>query len=485
MVALRLAAPLVASLVLVSGASGAIRFGIAGDSGKYGDDSGAFFYKTVTDVGFTENRVTVTWDVTDPGVIKDQAFLDRSLPIAAREGVRVIFTVYPATATAFATDVERRVRLFAGFVTRLAQRYPQVTTYIVGNEPNQPRFWRPQFASGGKPVAAATFEHLLAASYDALKGVNPAIVVAGVGLSPRGNDSPGAPSNVSRSPVRFIAELAAEYRKSKRPKPIMDLFAFHPYPNANDDPVSRGYAWPNAGIPDLDRIKQAVWDGFHGTAQPVFGEAGNAASSPLRLMLDEYARQVDVPPSLSSRYSGTENVPTVDEATQAAMYSSVLRRVACDPSVSDFFLFHLVDEPDLDRFQSGLLRIDLSHRPSYAAVAGTIAALHGTCGGTQHRWRHTTSVVGARVRFARGAARISVGELALARVGPVPEGTGRAAMLKVLKGKHARSLRPGGTAVLGVRAGLSAGRYVPVVQLQATLNPARQRLVIGPAFSVG
>jgi hypothetical protein len=471
-----------AALVACPGAQAGIRFGIAGDDGKYGDDAGASFYETVADVGFAENRITVTWDPAEPDTIQEAAFLDRSLPIAEKNGIEVVFDVYPAKARAFATGADARVKEFAAFLKALAQRYPQVRTFIVGNEPNQPRFWQPQFV-GRRPVAAATFEHLLAASYDALKSVDPSIVVAGIGLSPRGNDSPSAPSNISRSPVRFLHDLAAEYRRTGRTRPLMDALAFHPYPNANDDPFTRGYGWPNAGVRDLDRIKQAIWDGFHGTAQPVFGEG----SRRLRLVLDEYARQVAIPPSLDADYFGTENVPTITEAQQASIYARVLPFVACDPDVSDFFLFHLIDERDLDRFQSGLLRADLSRRPSYDAVQSTLRRVAGGCSGTVRRWRHTDAVVGARVRFARGVARIAAGEQAIVRSGVLPAGLSRAAVATALAAPDVRShvIRPGGTLVLGPAATMAPGRYVPAVLLRAAMNPERRTLAVGPAFSVG
>ena len=38
----------------------------------------------------------------------------------------------------------------------------------------------------------------------------------------------------------------------------MDAFSFHPYPNEATDPLERGYAWPNAGFANLDRLKQAA-----------------------------------------------------------------------------------------------------------------------------------------------------------------------------------------------------------------------------------
>ena len=87
--------------------------------------------------------------------------------------------------------------------------------------------------------------------------MNPSINVIGVGLSPRGNDNPFAKDNVLTSPVRFLHDVGLAYRASKRTKPLMDELGFHPYPNQNNDPPLKGYPWPKAGIPNLDRIKQA------------------------------------------------------------------------------------------------------------------------------------------------------------------------------------------------------------------------------------
>ena len=141
---------------------------------------------------------------------------------------------------------------------------------MIGNEPNQPYFWLPQFDEAGRPLSAAAYEPVLAESYDALKAVDSTINVIGIGLSPRGNDNPSARSNKSRSPIRCLHDLGVAYRASGRAKPLMDELGYHPYPAKNTDAPSVGYTWPNAGLPNLDRLKQSVWDAFNGTAQPTF-----------------------------------------------------------------------------------------------------------------------------------------------------------------------------------------------------------------------
>src|SRR5262249_20229411 len=155
----------------------AVQFGVADDTGKYADDSGASFFADVASLGLHTDRMTVTWDAAHPAAIADRTFLDRSIAEAARQGISVRLAARPPTARAVGTSAVR-ARQFATFVASLATRYPQVRIFVIGNEPNQPRFWQPQF-SRGKAVAAAGYERLLAASYDALKAVDPSITVVG------------------------------------------------------------------------------------------------------------------------------------------------------------------------------------------------------------------------------------------------------------------------------------------------------------------
>ncbi len=172
---------------------------------------------------------------------------------------------------------------------------------IVGNEPNVNRFWQPQY-SGGKDAAATDYEHTLAQAYDALKTVRPDATVWGPAISSRGNDNANAASNPSHSPVWFIKYLGDAYRASGRTKPIFDEFDMHPYPPVQDtDPFSKPFLWPQAGAANLDRIKQALWDAFAGTAQPVPAEQSGGqtgrltpAAGSLPINLDEAGEQTVV-----------------------------------------------------------------------------------------------------------------------------------------------------------------------------------------------
>jgi hypothetical protein len=335
-----------------AGVAGAgIDVGVTEDAGKAGN--GAAFFATLGDVGLKVNRISINWDPAAPTKIAGQAEIAKWLPQAQVSGTRIIFAVAPAQAKGLTATPEAKGQ-FIAFVQQLAATFPTVKDYVIGNEPNRPYFWVPQYSKAGKPLAAAQYLPVLAGSYDALKAKDPTINVIGVGLSPRGNDLPQGKDGRSRSPVRFLDDLGRYYRLSGRKTPIMDELAFHPYPQPQQGPPSVGYAWPTAGLANLNRIKQAVWDAFNGTAQPTFAETGKTFTRPLRFDLDEVGWQVPILPALAPMYHGTETpgLRLVSEATQADYYADTINAVACDPTVRMLSFFHLVDETDLDRWQS-------------------------------------------------------------------------------------------------------------------------------------
>ena len=323
----------------------------------------------------------------------------------------------------------------------------------------------------------------------------------GVGLSPRGNDNPHARSNISRSPVRFIRDLGAAYRASHRAKPIMDELAFHPYPAVNTDAPDHGYSWPNAGLPNLDRVKQAAWDAFNGTAQPTFAETGVQSMNPLKLQVDEIGWQVAPLPGLAGLYTGTENVPTVDEPTQAEYYWDVLMSAECDPTIKSLSFFLLMDEPDLSHWQSGLERIDGSHRESYNAVKTQLAQTHGNCQEGMLSWRHTTTVIQARVawgslrrtaRWTKWRISAGAGEEALFRAGIFKAGTSRRKISRSLTtGRPRAVLSATGTIKAKTRTvafpsrRLRRGRYVIAIRMRSTMNTGRAKLFISRVLRVG
>jgi len=484
---------------------GPIVFGANEDQPKFVEDHGAATYEQMSAIGMTENVISLTWDPATEDPIPNRDAVTAAIEAASARGVRVVLALYPARARAVA---DAGAAGMIDFCATAAQAFPDAAAFIIGNEPNQPRFWQPQFDAAGKQVSAAAFMTVLAGCYDAVHLAGKQVI--GVGLSPRGNDDPYAASNVSTSPVRFIAALGAAYRRSGRRAPLMDAFSFHPYPNVNSDTPMTGYHWPNAGIPDLARVKQALWDAFHGTPQ-LDVERG------LPVWIDEVGWQVDT--DGNAAYTGSENVPTIDEATQASYHAQVLRVAACDADVAAVHLFHWVDETARDSgFQSGEFRADGQVRPVYAELARAIADTQGgtRCPGARVAWRHSTAVENAAVAYGSLADRpeaqrtfpltVSSNEnvyaaYALVRVaGKTLTAGDRAAIRNQLDGESRPQRSARNTVVASRQSLLRAYRTPPVelvagqlqrayyayaVLLAAELNPARTAFFVSTPFQAG
>ena len=186
--------------------------------------------------------------------------------------IDIVFALYPKRPNALAGSAA--VNAFASWAAGLARTFPQVRRYVIGNEFNQPRFFQPQFLADCRPASGATYMELLAKTYDAVKAVDPGVRIV-TSVSPHGNDNCNAPSNISRSPYRFIYDMGVTYRSMGRDRPAWDEFGLHAYPNESTDPLTKGFAWPNMNYANLGRLKQALWDAFGGSPQPTFGNAAH------------------------------------------------------------------------------------------------------------------------------------------------------------------------------------------------------------------
>jgi hypothetical protein len=459
------------------GTASAADIGANDDTGKFAADGGAAFYGEMASLGLRQTVVTVRWEPSDPLALAERPLLDLTVSAARTAGLDVVFAVYPYPPREVQSGLARP-EAFGAWLGELARRYPEVRQFVVGNEPNQPAFWRPQLSSTTQ-LSARAFGPFLAAGYDALKSVDPALTVVGVGLSPRGNDRATAKSNVSTSPVRFLAALGTWYRASGRTAPLMDGLSFHPYPNAATDPLDRGYAWPNAGFVNLDRIKQAVWDAFAGTAQPT-------TVGGLRLYLDEVGWQVDT--TGREGYVGSENVAVTDEAAQAQAYGELVRRAACDPDIAQVNVFGFRDDALRIGFQAGLYRVDGTARPSADAVRAAIAEPRCATA-TAGAWRPVRTVLGGkpvvRVTSAGVTVDLTAAEAASALVCLLRGTQTLSSARRVL----AARARPDGACAsasvpqsrwTSVRLGRVVGRQTVAVRLAAETNPARATTTVRP-----
>jgi hypothetical protein len=506
-----LPATALAALVLVPAAQADLSVGVADDHAKESPEIAGRFYDTMKDVGLSENRITILWDSARPTFIREREAVEHAISDAAVDNVKVTLALYPEKARAI-TEASHAPGDFAAWAASVARAFPQVKDFIIGNEPNKARFWQPQFSTNGKAAACTAYESLLAASYDALKAVDGNITVIGVGLGPRGTDNPRAAGNLSISPVRCIRDMGRAYRASKRKRPIMDELSYHPHPALSTDKLETGYPWPNAGIPNMARIKQAVWDAFNGTGQPTFEEAGAPrVLRTLKLRLNEVGWQVAIPPASQGAYFGKESVVTTDEGTQAAIYGNLIPFLACDPAVKSVLFFNLVDEANLDRWQSGLIRADWTLRPSYAIVKGSILAGQTRCAGRPVAWRHAFKPVGVNMGFLGGSRARSDRNKAWSFVAGSEEGTlytaglfrvrgprkvsasvrtviRRALLSSRVRGASLKSsgrLTGGWDKVINFPSKrLKPGYYVYGARLVAEMNLARKATYVGVPFAV-
>jgi hypothetical protein len=248
---------------------------------------------------------------------------------------------------------------FAEYAADLAAALPAVRAVIVGNEPNLNLFWQPQFGANGEDAAAASYEALLAATYDALKAKDPAVDVIGGGLAPRGGDDPGA-ARQTHSPTRFIRDVAAAYRASGRSAPLMDAFSMHVYGESSRIPPTLAHPRTTSiGIADYRKLVRLLGAAFDGTGQ---------AGSTLPIVYGEYGVETTIPPDKLSLYTGREVVPTVDLQTQADDYRSAISLAQKQPTVQMLLFFHVFDETRLEGLQTGVRYPDGSPKPSLDVV---------------------------------------------------------------------------------------------------------------------
>jgi hypothetical protein len=210
----------------------------------------------------------------------------------------------------------------------------------------------PQFDRRGRDLAAPAYERLLAETYDALKTASPDVNVIGGALSPRGGDDARS-ARQTHSPTAFLLDLGTAYRKSRRGRPIMDTVAIHPYGETSRTPPTALHPRSTSiSIADYPKLVKLLARAFGGTAQP---------GAKLPILYAEYGVQTRIPPDKLTSYTNVD-VPTasdaVAEAVQGRYYVSAIRLAYCQPTVRGLLFFHVSDEPDLDRWQSGLFYAD-------------------------------------------------------------------------------------------------------------------------------
>ena len=197
-----------ASLVLAASASADLQIGVVDDLGFHADQSPGSSTASVSSAcRRTGSRCRST--PPTPTTIQHQQALDLYVPLATLRGVQVVFSVAPSKARALTTT---RMPCSSTRSTSPCSRAPSRRSRTSSSATS-----RTSRASGSRSSTRRTERlrgrllPLLAAAYDALKAVDPAIRVVGLGLSPRGNDQPNA-RTTSRS--RPSASCTASARRT-------------------------------------------------------------------------------------------------------------------------------------------------------------------------------------------------------------------------------------------------------------------------------
>jgi hypothetical protein len=220
---------------------------------------------------------------------------------------------------------------FGAFASAAAHEYPRVKRWVIWNEPNQVRWLRPTTPT---IYTIRLLNPAYAAIHSAIKGA----LVAGGGTAPRG-------STGGVSPVAWITGMHAAHAR-------LDAYAHNPYPldPKRESPLTGGCGnCTTVTMATIGRLVTLVGRDFP-KARIWLTEYGYQSNPPDRLL--------GVPFALQARYIG--------EGAYAAYRT---------PKVDMLIHFLYRDEPDLARFQSGLVALTNGIKPAYAAFQLPLAQI--------------------------------------------------------------------------------------------------------------
>jgi hypothetical protein len=303
-------------------------------------------------------RVTVPWRPGQATPTKLQATYLHRIARMIQLNDRVVLAVYNRARYA-PTSAESRSQ-YCAFVRGVVRRIPLIRDVEIWNEANSPSYW-PQVDG------ATTYAALLARCYDLLHARKGSVNVIS--------------STASRhDPAGFVFALGDAYRARGRDRPLFDTFGHNPYPEHSAEPPWMLHEDSDLlAEGDYETLMNVLQTAFEGTAQPLPGTRG------VTIWYVEDGFQTIPAPEKRRFYRGRENdshvIPAVAShlehgagaVDQASQLRNAILLAYCQPAVSGFFNFELLDEDRLGGWQSGLLWRDGSRKPSYDAFKDAIA----------------------------------------------------------------------------------------------------------------
>jgi hypothetical protein len=297
-------------------------------------------------------RVTIPWR---PGEVKptklQEVYLQRIRRMTLLND-RVVLAVYNTAELAPTTRSARNQ--YCSFLHGAVKRVPLIHDVEIWNEANSPAYW----PSSAGP---ASYTKLLARCYDLLHSRPFPINVIS--------------STASRhDPAGFVFGLGDAYRSLGRARPLFDTFGHNPYPENSAEPPWALHAGSDLiAEGDYETLMNVLHTSFDGTSQPVPGDRG------VMIWYVEDGFQTVPPRDKLRYYRGRENdryaLPAVsgDTVDQATQLRDAILLAYCQPAVSGFLNFGLLDEDRLGGWQSGLLWRDGTRKPSYDTFKAAVA----------------------------------------------------------------------------------------------------------------
>jgi hypothetical protein len=292
-------------------------------------------------------RVTIPWRPGQVRPTKLQGVYLHRIARMAQLNDRVVLAVYNTAEYAPTTRATRNQ--YCAFLQGAVRRIPLIHDVEIWNEANSPTYWPVQ-------RGAEAYVNLLARCYDVLHSRPFPINVIS--------------STASRhDPAGFVLALGEAYRSLGRGAPIFDTFGHNPYPeNSAEAPGTLHTNSELIGEGDYETLLNTLHAAFDDTGQPVPGQRGAT------IWYVEDGFQTVPPPDKRRYYHGRENDPdALPSGDQSTQLRDAILLAYCQPAVSGFFNFGLLDEDRLGGWQSGLLYRDGTRKPSYDAFRAAIA----------------------------------------------------------------------------------------------------------------
>ena len=350
-----------AGVICVAGpaaASPSVRYGIQDDAWLlYGDGTLESRVETLDRLGVELVRFTIDWSTVEARRgAHDWSAVDPILRGLQTSGIRAVVTLNGtprwANGGRSANWAPTSGSTFAAFATAAAKRYPWVKDWLIWNEPNQRRWLR--------PTTPTTYvSKLLNPAYAAIHRASRGTRVGGGVTAPRA-------SHGGVSPVAWIRGMRAAGAR-------LDAYAHHPYPiNRFQTPWSGACMHcETITMASLERLQREVKNAWGGAKKIWLTEFGYQTNPPDRLL--------GVSPDTQSRFIG-EAAWRVFKAKNVEMLIHYLYK----------------DEPDVGRWQSGLVTAAGKAKPARAGFMVAAAQAY-RIGRTTAVWGHVRTGEGRRL----------------------------------------------------------------------------------------